>query len=137
MIKHPNRRYAQKYALNRITKGPGCYGIFVKNNKSKLGIGKCLYIGQSVNVPRRIAEHKENIQKARNKDQTVPKMYQKIAEDYTDDVIKFVKVYSVDKATWTKMDKDQALTYLSILEQYFMDSYSPILNYAGARKSIF
>ena len=149
-LTHRNITYAKNFISSKITQGPGCYGIFVRNNRSKNNIGKCLYVGQSVDVVKRIEQHKANIATARKEidlkkhfdvksdcKYTVPRMYYDIANKYSNDVLVFKKLISIPKPLWSQCDKKKAQYALSIFEQYCMDCYNPEENVIAARNSNF
>lgn len=145
-----NRNLAyQKKFIKRMTKGPGTYGIFLRDKRGKLGIGKCLYVGQSTDVVRRAGEHKKfikiaakdlkNIKRINKKlyliDKgrlKVPLLYYRLAE-YGIDNLKFVKLHSIDKSFWSKCSLKEAMMCLTFFEQLGMDAFKPRLNTVAAR----
>jgi hypothetical protein len=125
-LTHRNRRYASKF-ITRVTRGPGTYGIF-RRYGSKLG--KCYYVGQSVNVKSRVAQHIQKVRIAKNKShgwREIPSMYFDLAEVGLEN-LKFVKLMSIDSRTLKKMTFDEELESLTIMEQYGMDCFKPSLN---------
>ena len=154
-----DRKYQEKY-IGNITNGPGVYGIFLRDRTKKNQLGRCLYVGQSVDVKRRVKEHKENIKiasrqvagvraKAKKSDKNkswkklIPrdklkteKKYYEIAEYYMKDLV-FKELFKIDKKFWSKLDKEEAKTCLSYCEQLMMDTYKPKTNLFTARNSIF
>ena len=141
----------QKKFIGRITKGPGTYGIFIRTNRGKLKIGKCLYVGQSTDVSRRIKEHRDalkiaskdlhNVKKINKKlylidrrKLKVPLLYYRLAE-YGATNLKFVKLQYIDKRFWQKLTLKEALTCLSFFEQLGMDAFNPELNTIAARNT--
>lgn len=124
---HRNRRNAMKF-LGNVTTGPGIYGIF---KRSKGGLGQCLYIGQSLNVKKRVEEHQDNIVKAINKEKCIPTMYNELLTVGVKN-IKFVKLISLNKKFNTIEELFESLT---IFEQFYMDSFEPTINVIAARKS--
>lgn len=168
-LTHPTRRYQMQF-VGRVTSGPGTYGIFVRNSKSKDGIGKCLYVGQSVDVARRCQEHylrikvaTKHIEKLKSvgskfykrgnslknwkeivSECVVQRFYYDIADKYCVGLkgdklanLKIVKLSYIDKKTWSKFTKDEALECLTYLEQLGMDAFQPECNVIAARVSVF
>lgn len=140
---------AKKF-ITRVTKGPGTYGIFVINYKATSGsnlaqkyLGKCLYVGQSVNVKARVADHLNKINVARkDKDKLlcqfpypkIPTMYYNLAK-YPKERIKIVKLTSIDSTTSRKMSKEELFESLVYLEQWGMDCFNPEYNVTAARRT--
>lgn len=132
---HANRRYASKFISN-VTKGPGTYGIFKRDGRSSIDIGKCLYVGQSVDVRWRVGDHIDKVKRASKGENGLPHMYALLAEIGIEN-IKFVRLMGIPKPLYSTMNKDEALEALSLLEQYGMDSFEPELNVTAARKTVF
>ena len=139
-----------KLHSKRIINGPGIYGIFVKDGDS---LGKCLYVGQSVNVKNRIACHKRNIVKASNqvkgcrakskktknwkkliKNYKVDKKYY-ILQDYKLSNLKFVTLIPIDNKKFEKLNQTEKNNLLCILEQLEMDVFKPKTNTFASRPS--
>ncbi len=127
----------------RITKGLGIYGIFVRDKRYKNQLGKCLYIGQSRDVKRRVKEHKDSIKHAERvlqgyrshtknfsiswiKDNDIEFKYYRIADKYSLKNIKFVKIMSFCGI----IDSCNTLTYA---EQHCIDEFRPLYNTVVAK----
>lgn len=148
ILTHRTVAYQKKY-IGRITKGPGTYAIFVRDKRSKLGIGKCLYVGQSTDVARRAKEHQEAI-KIATKDLRrvkrlnkriylidkrklkVPLLYYRLAQ-YGLPKVKFVRLHKIEKSFWKKLTLKEALQCLTFFEQLGMDTFKPQFNTIAAR----
>lgn len=137
----PSLYQAKKY-VGKITKGAGTYGIFIRNRRSKLGIGECLYIGQSLNVKNRISQHMDNINiaslyitKGINK-KDVPRMYYGMAAIGIEN-LKFVRLMSIDSRYWDSLNRHDKEELLTITEQYMMDCWEPRYNVVKARPTDF
>ena len=141
---HKNRKYAMRF-VSRITNTPGIYGIFTRDKRNKHGIGKCLYVGQSVNIKNRVKQHRDNLKEAKrhiisnhkripdSNKMNVAKMYYYIAFDYNLEDLKFVRLMSIDRRQWNKLSRIESLELLTFLEQYCMDSWKPKFNKIAAR----
>ena len=139
-LKHKTRKYQERY-IQRIGNVSGIYGIFVKKGS---GLGKCLYVGQSVNVATRVKQHKENFKKAQrhliglktwNKKLKVYKVeykYYEMAKKYNLSDLKFVRLCTIPKKYLQTPEFNGIITYM---EQFFMDVYKPTLNTFAARPS--
>lgn len=144
------RKDIAKQFITRITKGPGTYGIFVINkrftsgeNEAQKYLGECLYVGQSINVKARVADHVKKINIARKDENRelcqfpypkIPSMYYDIAE-YPEDRIKIVKLTSISSEIVQKMNSSELYEALTYLEQWGMDCFDPRLNVTAARRS--
>ena len=131
---------AEQHIL-RVTDTPGTYGIFMRNNRKNNKLGKCLYIGQSVNVKKRLSYHKNEIITANRYMKTgkgnvanTRKMYFGIGCHELKD-LKFVKLLSPTKEEWKKLNRIQKMQLLTFLEQYNMDMFQPMFNVSNARPS--
>lgn len=137
-LKHKNRRYQAQY-IQRISPSAGIYGIFVKTSR---GLGKCLYVGQSVNVSTRVKQHKENFKKAQRhliglktwhrklKVYKVEYKYYEMARKYKLSDLQFVRLCTIPKKYLHLSQFNDIITYM---EQFMMDSYKPSLNTFAAR----
>lgn len=110
--------------LGNIRACSGIYGIFYKD--------KCLYVGQSFNVARRVSEHKNNYKKAKRHIKSV-KRVRKLKVEYK--YYELARVYNLSELRFKLIavikNADQiALTYA---EQFFIDLYKPKFNHAMAR----
>ena len=133
----------EKYISN-ISKFAGIYGIFVRTKK---GLGKCLYVGQSNCIARRITQHKNNfviasnhikglnLHKRKVTDYKVESKYYKMADNYKLSELKFVSLYKIPTKIYNKYSEEEQKTILTYLEQSFMDYYKPSLNSFDARQS--
>ena len=133
-LKHKNKRYQSRY-ITRISCSAGIYGIFTKS-------GKCLYVGQSVNVSNRVKQHKECFKKAqrhliglkrwkrRLKVYKVEYKYYEMARKYKLSDLKFVRLCTIPKKYLQNSHFNAIITYM---EQYMMDVYKPSLNTFAAR----
>lgn len=134
----------EKYISN-ISKYPGIYGIFVR---TKNGLGKCLYVGQSTCIARRITQHKNNfviasnhikglkLHKRKVSEYKVESKYYKMAEKYKLKELKFVSLYKIPYKIFNKYTEEEQKNILTYLEQSCMDYYKPSLNSFAARPSI-
>ena len=139
-LKHKTRKYQERY-IQRIGNVSGIYGIFVKKGS---GLGKCLYVGQSVNIATRVKQHKENFKKAQkhliglktwNKRLKVYKVeykYYEMAKKYNLSDLKFVRLCTIPKKYLQTQEFNDIITFM---EQYMMDVYKPTLNTFAARPS--
>lgn len=138
--------------INNTTKlhhNPGVYGIFVKSKRNKHNIGKCLYIGQSIDVCNRIESHKYCFKKAQrhiigtkqhHKHITISKLqhkvdykYYKMANSYKLSELMFVALLELPHTLLNKADYKETLTYC---EQAYMNKFKPLYNTFAARPSI-
>lgn len=139
-LKYKTRRYQERY-IQRIGNVSGIYGIFVKKGS---GLGKCLYVGQSVNIATRVKQHKENFKKAQkhliglktwNKRLKIYKVeykYYEMAKKYNLSDLKFVRLCTIPKKYLQTTEFNGIITYM---EQFMMDAYKPTLNTFAARPS--
>lgn len=127
LLIHRNRPYAMRF-INPILNGSGTYGIFKKGRGNSLG--RCMYIGQSINIKCRVDQHIEKISMAQNKFPGLPTMYYNLSDIGLPN-LKFMKLISIDKI----MEIEQLYECLSILEQYSMDCFQPELNVIAARNT--
>lgn len=139
-LKYKTRRYQERY-IQRIGNVSGIYGIFVKKGS---GLGKCLYVGQSVNIATRVKQHKENFKKAQkhliglktwNKRLKIYKVeykYYEMAKKYNLSDLKFVRLCTIPKKYLQTTEFNDIITYM---EQFMMDAYKPTLNTFAARPS--
>lgn len=132
VLKHPNRRYASRF-LQDIGSFSGVYGIFEKSKRTSNGLGACMYVGQSVNIERRIGQHKEQILEAKKHPGDAREMYRVLAM-YDISELEFRCLYRVPPEVNARCENiDQLLYVLACLEQWGMDSYEPTLNLSAAR----
>lgn len=140
-----DKKYHARF-VRRITEGPGIYGIFVRDRRTKLKIGKCLYIGQSIDVKSRVKQHKDCFRIAKrhlngiklhkkriylNKiNYKTEYKYYKMAKDYNLPQLKFVKLVSLPKDFINSTHFKEIITYF---EQSMINVYNPILNTYAAR----
>lgn len=155
VLTHKTRQFQEKQ-VSTISESPGVYGIFVRDRNKKNQLGKCLYIGQSVNLKRRIAQHKKNIVTASNQikgirlkakknyrdwKKMVPKEKRKVenkyyimSQYYMKD-LKFTPIVKVDKKYWNKLTEEQKKLLLCFLEQVELDTFKPESNTFASRPS--
>lgn len=143
------RDYQDPYVSTSLTHQPGIYGIFAKGSKGK--VGDCLYIGQSIDIEKRIHQHIENysiaeehIAKVRAKHKAtdidhmaheVELKYYRLADRYALSDLMFCSVLVLDNTNNLSVKEiSEALTYC---EQAMIDSYHPILNTFAARPTKF
>lgn len=141
-LSNNSRRSALRFCKHARGSYPGIYGFFLyEKGKNRLNIGKCLYIGQSVNIKRRKREHEEAIKIAinelKNKDPwlyTLDSKYYKIAKNIISGKrVIFICVYQINKREWSKLNLDQARELLCLYEQWAMDTYKPKYNVIASR----
>ena len=130
----------QKQFQRRISNCAGIYGIFYKNT--------CLYVGQSVNITNRIAQHKKNFKTAQNhlrgirihkKRVSIHKnipykveyKYYEMANKYKLGDLSYKTLFVVPKLKDTT-EFNELLTYA---EQSMMLTYKPKFNHMTARPS--
>lgn len=137
-LTHLNRRYQSKY-MQRISNTSGIYGIFCGTT--------CLYVGQSVNISARVAQHKDNFRKAKyqlngtrlykqrvsiNKiPHKVEYKYYEMANNYNLPDLSFKTLFKVPKLK-DEFEYNELLTYA---EQAMIESYKPKFNHIAARPS--
>ena len=152
ILTHKTKKYWNKYSGN-VSKQPGIYGIFVKDSSKKNNLGRCLYIGQSNSISRRIQQHKKELVKASHqivglksyyniknfgdlksvlKYKTSLKYYECMWL-YNISNLKFATLYKINSKEWNALDIDEQKLLLTFLEQTAMDVYSPKLNKIAAR----
>lgn len=144
LLCNTSRAFLIKHS-NNITAGCGVYGIFVRKPDNSLG--KCLYIGQSVNVKNRVAQHKKCFKTAQrhligcrvhNKKLTVKKLnnykvelkYYKMADKYKLSELKFRKIIAINTKKLTEQQIKELLTYA---EQHAIEVFKPQFNTFAAR----
>lgn len=127
----------QKKFMQRISNTSGIYGIFYKNT--------CLYVGQSVNISKRIQQHKENFKIAKQHINNIKKTkkrvsiskiehkieykYYEMANEYDLKELTFKTLMVVPKLK-NKYAYSELLTYA---EQTMMEVYKPKFNHIAAR----
>ena len=137
-LTHLNRRYQSQFQ-QRISNTAGVYGIFCGST--------CLYVGQSVNVSARIAQHKENFKKAKfqingtklHKQRiSISKMphkveykYYEMAKNYNLPDLSYKTLFKVPRLK-DDFEFNELLTYA---EQAMIESYQPKFNHIAARPS--
>ena len=139
-----------KKFIKKIVQGPGIYGIFVRNKRRKDQLGDCLYVGQSISIKNRIAQHKKNFVIASNhlsglksyyKNTViidkfkVESKYYKMCKDYYLKDLKFVTLYQIPKNEFKKYTQEEQKELLTFLEQHYIDIFKPKLNLFAARPS--
>lgn len=136
-----NKRTISLLMSDYINEVPGIYGIFYKKQNGRAG--ECLYIGQSVNIKRRVSEHQEAIKAAyedltniKPKKHTQQSLYYQLAFMGLQN-LKFVQIVSINQDVWNNLSTEEAQECLAVFEQYAMDCYSPRLNRIAARKTPF
>lgn len=149
-LKHLTKktRKEQEKFIQKISSKPGIYGIFERKGAK---LGKCLYVGQSINVSQRVHQHRENFKKAqrhiigvrmRNKHATIDRLkpyktefkYYRMADKYKLSELKFVRLMSLPYQS--KLTTEQYKDLLTYAEQAMIDAYKPSLNLFAARPSI-
>lgn len=135
---HLNRKYQEPF-MGNVTDNPGVYGIFVKDNRYKNGLGECIYVGQSKNMRSRVNQHKEAFKKAqrqikgtrvhkknasiKNLNHKTEYKYYKMADKYKLSQLKFVSLFKLNKNLFKQSDLTikEVLTYC---EQAMITSYA-------------
>lgn len=140
LLTDKNKKTISTLMNDRIRDCPGIYGIFFKKSNGK--VGECLYIGQSVDVERRINEHKSKIISAESdlkyhkRSSNLSKMYYNLAFVGYEN-LKFVQLIELTNDIWSGMNAFEAEECLALFEQYCMDCFDPRYNVSAARKSSF
>ena len=141
-------RKAQEPYIQKISAKPGIYGIFVRNGAK---LGKCLYVGQSINIKQRVYQHRECFKKAQrhiigirmhNKRASINQIkqlktefkYYKMANKYKLSDLKFVRLMNVPY-NQKQLSYEQYKDILTYAEQAMIDAYKPSLNLFAARPS--
>ena len=135
-LTHLTRAYQSQF-MQRISKTAGVYGIFAD--------GKCLYVGQSVNITNRINQHKENFKiakfhiaglKLHKKRISIKKLehkveykYYEMAHDYNLSDLSYKTLFVVPKLN-NDFEFNELLTYA---EQAMIYAYKPKFNHIAAR----
>lgn len=135
-LTHLNRRYQNKYK-KRISSTSGIYGIFHNNT--------CLYVGQSVNISKRIKQHKDNFKVAKyqlngirlhKKRISINNIKHKVEFKYYEMAYKY-KLKDLSYKTLMVVPKlKDAYEYSELLtyaEQAMIESYNPKYNHIAAR----
>ena len=142
-------RKSQEAYIQKISHRPGIYGIFVRKQNQ---LGKCLYVGQSVNVSQRVHQHRECFKKAqkhilgvrmRRKHASITQLkpyktefkYYRMADKYKLSDLKFVRLMSLPVKNST-LSMEQYKDLLTYAEQAMIDAYKPSLNLFAARPSV-
>lgn len=131
----------QSQFMQNITATSGIYGIFWGKT--------CLYVGQSVNIKKRISQHKDNFKIAKyhingirvhKPRMSISKMphkveykYYEMAHKYKLSELTFKKLFAVPKLE-NEFQYKELLTYA---EQAMMITYKPKFNHMAARPSTF
>lgn len=112
------------------TDNPGMSGIYAIFDRNDPNV--CYYVGQSVNIPKRVKQHEENIALAKSGQQTL-EMYKELAKHE----INIIECHLDGFVIYNCIQKGLLLEVLTILEQYAMDACKPTLNAIPARKTKF
>ena len=138
LLTDKNKRTISMLMNDQLRNCPGIYGIFYKKPNNK--VGECLYIGQSVDVLRRVDEHKNNVKKAMDdlknheRNNKISQMYYNLAFIGIER-LKFVQLIELSNDIWSEMNVFEAEECLDLFEQYCMDCFSPRYNTSAARKT--
>ena len=141
-----------KSTIGNISASPGIYGIFTRDKRNKNGIGKCLYVGQSVNMRNRAKQHKKCLAtasnhvkgvRAHNKSKVViltrfktEIKYYLIIQDYKIKDLKFVSLYRFSDKEFNKLTEYEQKILLTMFEQCMIDVYNPKYNTLAARPNL-
>ncbi len=112
------------------TDNPGMSGIYVISDKNDPNVH--YYVGQSVNIPKRVKQHEESIALAKSGQPTL-EMYVELAKHE----INIVEYHLDSFVIYNCIQKGLLPEVLTVLEQYAMDAFKPTLNAIPARKTKF